>query len=234
MIKRVDFNGLFKSKHGWLNSSFHFSFAEYYRKDNVHFGALRVMNDDNIAPHTGFDTHPHKDMEIFTYILSGKLTHQDSMGNKETLGRGDVQYMSAGTGVYHSEKNENDENLRLIQTWILPDVYNHTPDYGSKRYTKEDRSNKWLHILSGKDKNAIHINQDIEVLVSELDSEKTLIYKFEDDRQIYLKVMEGMVSVNGEKLFFGDACEIMDESEIVIKAEENSHLMLIDLSKNFK
>lgn len=233
MINHIDFNKIYKSEHSWLKSSFHFSFAEYYNRSNIHFGALRVMNDDLIAPHTGFETHPHKDMEIFTYVLSGELTHKDSMGNHETLNRGDVQYMSAGTGVAHSEKNEGDEPLRLIQTWILPDAYNHTPNYGSRRFSKEDRHNKWLHLLSGSDENAIHLNQDAEVFVSELDTDITVTYSLKDDRQIYLKVMEGLVNVNGTNLHFGDAAEIIDEKEITIKAKENSLIMLIDLSKNF-
>jgi redox-sensitive bicupin YhaK (pirin superfamily) len=234
MIRPIDFNKLYKSEHGWLKSSFHFSFAEYYNRQNIHYGALRVMNDDLIAPHTGFETHPHKDMEIFTYVLNGKLTHKDSMGNHETLIRGDVQYMSAGTGVSHSEKNENDEPLRLIQTWILPDKSDYKPNYGSKKFKKEDRYNKWLHLLSGQYKNAIHINQDAEVFVSEFDNGITLEYPLKKDRQIYLKVLEGLVNINGQKLHFGDAAEISDEKELIIKAEENSFIMLIDLSKNFK
>lgn len=234
MIKPIDFNKLFKSDLGWLKSSFHFSFAEYYNKNNIHYGALRVMNDDLIAPYTGFETHPHKDMEIFTYVLNGELTHKDNMGNKETLARGDVQYMSAGTGVMHSEKNEGNEPLRIIQTWIIPDANNYTPSYGSKKFKKENRHNKWLHLLSEKDENAIHINQDVEVFVSEFDSSTILEYPLKENRQVYIKIMEGLVSVNDQNLHFGDSAEIIDEKELIIKAKEDSFIMLIDLSKNFK
>lgn len=234
MIKPIDFSKLYKGEYGWLKSSFHFSFAEYFNRANVHYGALRVMNDDLIDPLAGFATHPHKDMEIFTYVLNGELTHKDSLGNHETLNRGDVQYMSAGRGITHSEKNNGDASLRLIQTWILPDAYGHTPKYGSKKFKKEDRYNKWLHILSGQNKNAIHINQDVEVFVSEFDNETVLEYTPEKDRQLYLKVLEGSVNINSQKLHFGDAAEISDEKELVIKAEEDSFIMLIDLSKNFQ
>ena len=120
MIKHIPFESLHVSSQGWLESRFHFSFAQYHNPQNMNFGVLRVMNDDVIAPHTGFGTHPHRDMEIFTYVLEGELTHEDSMGNKETLQAGDIQYLSAGTGIYHSEKNDGDVPVRLIQTWIVP------------------------------------------------------------------------------------------------------------------
>lgn len=233
MINRIDYTKLFKSRHSWLVSTFHFSFAEYFDRNNMNFGTLRVMNDDIVKPNTGFETHPHQNMEIFTYVLSGQLTHKDSIGNSETLSRGDVQYMSAGTGITHSEKNENSEPLRFIQTWIIPDKQNHIPNYGSKKFTKEDRHNKWLLLLSNKNKNAININQDVDVFVSELDSSLQLNYILKQNRQIYLKVMEGMIDVNGVRLHFGDGAKINDEKNLTINAIENSHLMLIDLSEKF-
>ena len=121
MLRKLDHNNMGKSNLGWLRSVFHFSFAEYYNPKNINFGVLRVINDDLIDPHTGFPKHPHQNMEIVSYAVDGNLTHADSMGNENTITRGHVQYMSAGTGVYHSEMNHGDETLRLLQIWILPD-----------------------------------------------------------------------------------------------------------------
>ena len=150
-----------RSDLGWLNSHFHFSFAEYYNPGNMNFGVMRVLNDDLIAPHTGFDTHPHHDMEIISYIVDGTLTHADSMGNEHELTRGEVQYMSAGTGVYHSEHNKGDTTTRILQIWILPDRQGHTPNYGELRFDWDARKGKWLHMVSSKAGTApVKINQD--------------------------------------------------------------------------
>ncbi|MFB0917501.1 MAG: pirin family protein, partial [Clostridiaceae bacterium] len=129
MIKRIDNTKMGRSNLGWLNSLFHFSFAEYYNPKNINFGVLRVVNDDLILSNTGFPTHPHRDMEIVSYVVNGALTHGDSMGNKNTITRGHVQYMSAGTGVTHSEYNYSDETARFLQIWILPDKRGHLPQY---------------------------------------------------------------------------------------------------------
>ena len=150
MIKKLDHRNMGRSCLSWLDSWFHFSFAEYYNPENMHYGALRVVNDDTIQPHTGFDTHPHRDMEIVTYVIDGALTHGDSMQNVSTLKRGEIQYMSAGTGVFHSEKNNGDEILRLLQIWILPDCSGYAPQYGEVRIPWEARENMLLHIISGQ------------------------------------------------------------------------------------
>jgi len=188
----IPFNRLYAVNHGWLQSRFHFSFAEYQDRENMHFGVLRVMNDDIIAPHTGFGTHPHHDMEIITYVLSGELTHQDSMGNAESLGRGSIQYMSAGTGVSHSEKNEGDVPVHLIQTWILPSHKGMLPRYGSKVFDAKARYNKWLHLIAPEGTpGVISIYQDANMFVSELDQKSTLGFTLKAGRQLYVKVMEG-------------------------------------------
>ena len=134
MLRKIDSAGLGTSDLGWLRSRFHFSFAEYRDPDNVHFGALRVLNDDLVAPGHGFGMHPHSDFEILSYVVDGALTHADSMGNEHTLTRGEVQYMSAGTGVLHSEHNRGEETLRFLQIWVFPDEEGHAPSYGDHRF----------------------------------------------------------------------------------------------------
>jgi len=134
VLRKIDNTKMGSSDLGWLKSKFHFSFAEYYNPSNVNFGVLRVINDDLVKPGTGFDTHPHRDMEIISYIVDGELTHGDSMGNKRTLSRGHVQYMSAGTGVFHSEHNFGEETLRFLQIWIYPDKNGYEPNYGDYKF----------------------------------------------------------------------------------------------------
>ena len=170
MLKKIDNKNMGRSNLGWLRSVFHFSFAEYYNPQNINFGVLRVINDDLVAPQTGFSTHPHQNMEIISYLVNGELTHGDSMGNKSTITRGHVQYMSAGTGVYHNEQNFGDETLRFLQIWILPDRAGHNPNYGDYRFSMEDRHNKWQHMVSSKEGDApIKINQDANIYSLELD-----------------------------------------------------------------
>ena len=148
MPRYIDSKQMGRSRLGWLDSHFHFSFAEYYNPKNIRFGALRVINDDLIQAGTGFDTHPHENMEIITYVVEGELTHADSMGNRHTLTRGQVQYMSAGTGVTHSEHNFGKERLRLLQIWIFPDQKGYEPNYGDYRVAVEDRRDRWLPLVA--------------------------------------------------------------------------------------
>ena len=232
MIKHIHFKSLYTANHGWLKSHFHFSFAEYHDENKMHYGVLRVMNDDFIQPHSGFGTHPHRDMEIITYILCGELTHEDSMGNKESLGRGAMQYLSAGTGITHSERNEGDEEVHLIQTWILPSEKNRTPQYGSKIYDDEMRHNKWLHLIGPEGiADVINIYQDANIYVTELDDGKNLVFTLEKNRQVYLKVMEGEVNVNDLILHEGDAAEIKNE-KIHLIGVNHAHVMLIEMGIN--
>lgn len=197
----------------------------------MHYGALRVMNDDVIQPHTGFDTHPHKDMEIITYIIRGELTHQDSMGNKESLGRGCVQYLSAGTGITHSEKNEGDEEVHLIQTWILPQAKGLNPRYGSKAFDPETRHNRWLHLVGSDDTSAaIPIYQDANMYVSELDKTRTLIFELGEKRQLYVKIMEGKANINGTVFEQRDAAEISGE-DLYVEALSKVHILLVEMER---
>lgn len=233
MLKKIQKEDFYLAEHGWLKSRFHFSFAEYRNYDNVNFGALRVLNDDWIAPNTGFDTHPHRDMEIVTYIIDGELTHADSMGNEETLYRGEVQYMSAGTGIYHSEHNMHpSKELTLFQIWILPPKKDLKPCYGSHRYTKEDREDKLLNIVSSWDGDAkIKLYQDVNFYVSESKKGTTFDFEIKKDRQVYFAQIEGTSDINGVELNARDAMEIVDENSIYIKALEDSHFLFIEMAK---
>jgi len=214
---------------GWLRSLFHFSFAEYHNPRNMHFGVLRVLNDDLIAAHTGFDTHPHRDMEIFSYVVRGELTHRDSMGNSSTLTRGHVQYMSAGTGVLHSEHNRGEEELRLLQIWILPDRQNHTPAYGEKRYAWEDRHQQWLHLASGTPgASPIQLHQDVDLYAQEVPAGTQTEFTLQAGRQAYLVQIEGSSRANGILLQERDALEISGEN-LLLQADSASHWLLIEM-----
>lgn len=231
MLKKIASKNMGRSNLGWLRSIFHFSFAEYYNPENINFGMLRVINDDLIAAGTGFGTHPHKDMEIISYVVEGKLTHGDSMGNKNEITRGQVQYMSAGTGVLHSEHNLSDQTARLLQIWILPDRTGYEPNYGDYRFNWEDRENKWLHMVSNKEGQApIKINQDANFHVIELDKGREIDFSVQEGRQAYLVQIEGSSAINGIELDLRDAMEIIEE-DITIKATETSHILLIELEK---
>lgn len=231
MLRKIDNKNMGKSDLGWLKTSYHFSFADYFNIDNMNFGMLRVINDDLIQGNTGFDVHPHKDMEIVTYVINGELTHGDSMGNKNTIYRGEVQYMSAGTGVYHSEYNMGNETARLLQIWILPDKKGYKPAYGDYRFKEDERKNKWLNIVSSQDKNAkVKINQDANIYVIELDEGKEETFNVDKGRQAYLVQIEGEANINEITLNERDALEIIEEN-INIKANKKSHIMIIELKK---
>ncbi len=198
--------------HGWLKTYHSFSFADYYDPSNVNWGALRVLNEDRIAGGTGFPPHPHRDMEILTYVLSGELEHQDSMGNHGIVGPGGVQFMSAGTGVRHSEFNARKDNeLHLVQMWVLPGKIGTSPTYGQKDFTGRDRENRWLNVASGRASIAapIALTADAALLVAQLDSSE-LAHRFEVGRYGFLFVPAGTVQANGETLEAGDAVRMKD------------------------
>lgn len=231
MLRKIESKNMGSSNLGWLRSKFHFSFAEYYNPDNMGFGVLRVINDDLVDNGRGFETHPHRDMEIISYVVDGELTHGDSMGNKSTLKRGHVQYMSAGTGVYHSEHNLGEEVLRFLQVWIFPDEKGHKPNYGEYKFDWEERKNKWLHMVSGKQGDgAIKVNQDVNIAALELDQGSELGYLVGEDRQAYLVQIEGSSDINGVTLNERDAMEIVEEN-ITIRAQQRSHVIIIEMKK---
>ncbi|OVE68953.1 hypothetical protein CCS79_08470 [Clostridium diolis] len=231
MLRVIDSVNMGSSNLGWLRSKFHFSFAEYYNPHNIKFGVLRVINDDLVESNTGFDTHPHRNMEIISYVVNGELTHGDSMGNKNTITRGHVQYMSAGTGVYHSEHNLGKDELRFLQIWIFPDKEDYKPNYGDYRFDWSDRQNKWLHMVSSKNGNApIKINQDINVYSLELDKGKEINFQVNEGRQAYLVQIEGGAIINDIELNNRDGMEIVEE-DILIKAKKTSHILILEMKK---
>ena len=230
MINVIEHQGMGKSDHDWLHSIFHFSFAEYYNPDNIHFGALRVVNDDTFDPHGGFSTHPHENMEIISYVVEGKLTHADSMGNQRTLTKGQVQYMSAGTGVTHSEFNDTDDPLRFLQIWIIPDNQGYSPNYGDYRFAWEDRVGSWLLVASGtQEKAPIKIHQDMNVSTVFLSAGESISYKLAKGRQAYVIQIEGDGQINGKDIQEKDAAEVTKEPEIELKAKTDSHYILFDM-----
>ncbi len=231
MLRKIDSNSMGSSNLGWLRSKFHFSFAEYYNPDNMNFGVLRVINDDIVQSNTGFEVHPHRNMEIISYIVNGDLTHGDSMGNKNTISRGHVQYMSAGTGVYHSEHNLGKDPLRFLQIWILPDKQDYKPNYGDYKFHLNDRLNKWLHIASDKNGSVpIKINQDVNIYSLELEKGRDIDFKVNKGRQAYLVQIEGHSLINNIELNERDGMEIVEE-DILIKAKETSHILIIEMNK---
>ena len=231
MIKKLSKENMGKSNLGWLESRFHFSFAEYRNPKNINFGVLRVLNDDIVHPVSGFDMHPHSNMEIISYIIDGEITHKDSMGNSETLKRGEVQYLSAGDGIYHSEHNlHKSDDLRLLQIWIIPPKAGLPRLYGSHKYKFEQRDNKLLNIVSSQNGDSnIKIYQDINIFVSEFD--KAFEYKIQKDRQVYFVQIEGTTEVNGTILEYGDAMEIVDEEKLTINPQTKSHILFIEMAK---
>lgn len=231
MLKKLPKENMGTSNLGWLESRFHFSFAEYRNPNNINFGVLRVLNDDIVHPNSGFDTHPHANMEIISYVVDGEITHKDSMGNAETLKRGEVQYLSAGDGIFHSEHNWNKtKDLRLLQIWIIPPKSGLPRLYGSKNFKETDRKNKLLNIVSSQDGNAdIKIYQDINMYVSELEANKTIDFDIKKNRQIYFVQIEGTASINGINLNNGDAMEIVDVNKLEVKALSNSHFLFIEM-----
>ncbi|PAF44649.1 pirin family protein [Helicobacter sp. 11S02629-2] len=232
MLEKIDKDVMFVASHGWLTSRFHFSFAEYFNPRNIHFGVLRVLNDDIVLPSSGFPTHPHKDMEIVSYVVEGELTHKDSMGNAETLSMHNVQYMSAGTGITHSEFNENKKlPLRFLQIWIYPNAKNLTPNYGSFKYQKEDFLNTIKHIVSPiKGKAEVKINQDANIYASLLEEGTSLSFALEANRQVYLAVIDGDLRINDMEVSKYDSVKILDEVSLNFKALSDTHFLFIEMA----
>ena len=229
MIERRPFESLGGANHGWLNAKHHFSFANYYDPARMSWGRLRVWNDDEIAAQSGFPPHPHADMEIITYVRTGAITHEDSMGNKGRTGAGDVQVMSAGTGVRHSEFNLEDEMTTLFQIWIEADKRGATPSWGAKEFPKCDRTGKFSVLASGDPTDeALTINADARVLGATLNAGESLTYALAAGRRAYLVPAVGAVEVNGTALNARDGAAIRDEAEITITAKADVELVMVD------
>lgn len=216
---------------------FHFSFANYYNPENMNFGVLRVLNDDDVRPHSGFGQHPHRDMEIVSYVVSGQLTHWDSATDVEdTLGRGHVQTVTAGSGVWHSEMNEQGESCRFLQIWILPPASGLPVRYENHKFDPSARLNKLLHIVGNPGNQGevpLHLNQDINFYVSELTERDARVpYSLRAGRQAYINNIEGSVHVEGiGELNERDAVEIVGPAELVFSlAGEQAHFLVIEMA----
>jgi len=230
MIEVRPFAKLGSADHGWLKARHHFSFASYYDPENMNHGALRVWNDDEIAPNTGFPAHPHANMEIITYVREGAITHQDSLGNKGRTEAGDVQVMSAGTGIRHSEYNLEPKLTKIFQIWIEPRAQGGQPTWGAKPFPKADRSGSLVTIASGfaDDKNALPIRADARVLAATLKAGDSVRYAPAQARHLYLVPALGKVEVNGLAVNARDGVAIRDEAQLKITALEDAELVLVD------
>ena len=230
MIERRPFDKLGGADHGWLHARHHFSFASYHNPANMGWGALRVWNDDEIAANSGFPPHPHRDMEIITYVRDGAITHKDSLGNVGRTGAGDVQVMSAGSGVQHAEYNLEADKTRLFQIWIEPDQPGGEPSWGAKPFPKNDRSGKFVTLASGRagDEGALPIRADARVLGAAIKAGETVIYAADPARHLYLVPATGKVDVNGVRLGARDGAAVTGERELIIEALEDAELVMVD------
>ncbi|MBO3276435.1 pirin family protein [Pseudomonas schmalbachii] len=232
MIERRPFNQLGGANHGWLNARHHFSFAEYYDPNRESWGDLRVWNDDEIAPGTGFPPHPHREMEIITYVRQGAITHQDSLGNKGRTEAGDVQVMSAGSGIVHSEYNLEKDVTRIFQIWIIPSERGGTPSWGAKPFPKGDRAGRFVTLASGheSDTDALRIRAHGRLVAATLKAGQTAEYPLGLDRRAYLVPATGKVEVNGVTLEARDGAAIAEEAVVRVTAVEDSEVILVDVA----
>jgi hypothetical protein len=219
------------ANHGWLNTYFTFSFADYYDPKHVQFRTLRVLNDDRIAAGAGFPEHPHRDMEIITYVLEGGLAHRDSMGNGSVIRPGDVQYMSAGTGVTHSEFNASkSEPARLLQIWMLPEKKGLKPVYGQKNFAESEKRGKLRLVASpdGRD-GSVTIRQDNELYATVLGKGESARHELKPERHAYVQVARGSVELNGKELQEGDGAAISEEKAVELTGVKDAEVLLFDL-----
>jgi redox-sensitive bicupin YhaK (pirin superfamily) len=230
MIDKRPFSKLGGANLGWLNARHHFSFGEYHDPKNMGWGSLRVWNDDEIQPNSGFPPHPHANMEIITYVRKGAVTHKDSLGNEGRTEAGDVQVMSAGTGIRHAEYNLEPRTTTLFQIWIEPRKAGGQPSWGAKPFPKSDRSGKFVTLASGfdNDNDALPIRADARVLGATVKAGDTVEYKLGATRHGYLVPATGKVEVNGVALDARDGAAIRDEDVVRVKALEDSELVLVD------
>ena len=233
MIRVVPSESRYSSDYGWLKNKVSFSVGEYFDPDNIRFGPLRVFNEDVVQPSTGFGAHGHQEMEIVTIVLEGQLEHRDNFGNAKIVRPGEVQRMSAGTGIVHSEVNPSpDEEVRFLQIWLFPNQSGLKPSYEQKSYDREASKNRLLPIVSGRvrEENAAFIHQDATLYLSELEPGKSLTFAQDRGRRTYLFLIDGEVAVNGShRLVRGDAARIVEETALRFETSAGSKFLLIDL-----
>ena len=230
MIELRPFAGIGHAHHGWLDARHHFSFAEYHDPARMQWGNLRVWNDDTIAAKSGFPAHPHRDMEIVTYVRSGAITHQDSLGNKSRTGAGDVQVMSAGTGITHAEFNIEDEATTLFQIWIQPTRSGQAPGWGARAFPKGDRAGQLVVLASGyaDDADALPIRTEARLVAGTIRAGQSVTYPLGAARKGYLVPATGRITVNGVEAQARDGVAIADEAEITITAIDEAEVVLVD------
>ncbi|MDB5683478.1 MAG: hypothetical protein JWM75_1176 [Sphingomonas bacterium] len=232
MIELRPFATLGGENHGWLDAKHHFSFANYHDPKRTSWGNLRVWNDDTIAPHTGFPAHPHRDMEIITYVREGAITHQDNLGNVGRTEAGDVQVMSAGTGIAHSEYNREDVATRIFQIWIVPTRTGERPSWGAKPFPKGDRAGQFVTLASGlaSDEDALPIRSDARVVAATLRAGETVEYPLGPDRRAYLVPATGAVEIDGIRVAARDGAALRDLATVTVTALEDSEIILVDVA----
>ena len=230
MIERRPFESLGGANHGWLNAKHHFSFANYYDPKRMSWGNLRVWNDDEIAAGSGFPPHPHADMEIITYVRDGAITHEDSLGNKGRTEAGDVQVMSAGTGIRHAEYNAEPDLTRIFQIWIEPTRRGEPPAWGAKPFPKGDRAGQFVVLASGfeDDKDALPIRTDARVVGATLKAGESAAYPLGATRRGYLVPAKGEVEVNGVRIGARDGVAITGEDTVTVTAVNDAEIVLVD------
>jgi redox-sensitive bicupin YhaK (pirin superfamily) len=232
MIDIRPFDGLGHADHGWLDARHHFSFAEYFDPARIRWGALRVWNDDTIQPNSGFPTHPHRNMEIITYVRKGAITHRDSLGNEGRTEAGDVQVMSAGTGVAHSEYNLEPDVTQIFQIWIEPTRLGDKPSWGTRPFPRGARAGKFVTLASGfgGDGDALPIRADARVVAATLRAGEVAEYRAGENRRLYLVPAAGAVEIAGRRLVARDGGAIKDMDMVSVKALEDSEIVLVDVS----
>ncbi|MDB5533629.1 MAG: hypothetical protein JWO28_1944 [Hyphomicrobiales bacterium] len=230
MIELRPFNSLGGANHGWLDAKHHFSFAEYYDPDRTTWGNLRVWNDDTIAPQSGFPPHPHRDMEIITYVRKGAITHKDNLGNEGRTEAGDVQVMSAGTGITHAEYNMEDEPTQIFQIWIQPTSRGVAPSWGARPFPKGARAGRFVTLASGfaNDDEALPIRTDARVVGATIKAGETVDYALGKERRGYLVPATGAVEIDGVRVNARDGAAIKDVETLRVTAIEDSELILVD------
>jgi len=231
MLELRPFKSLGGAHHGWLDAHHHFSFAEYHDPERMHWGNLRVWNDDIIAPGTGFAQHPHRDMEIITYVREGAISHADNLGNKGRTEAGDVQVMSAGTGIAHSEYNLEDTPTQIFQIWIIPNEAGLPPSWGAKPFPKREREG-FVTLASGKagDSESLRIRADARLVAANLRAGETAEYRLDNGRRAYLVPATGLIEVNGLRAQARDGVAVEDEQVLRVTAVEDSEIVLVDLA----
>ena len=232
MIDIIRSNSRGSADHGWLKSKHTFSFADYHNPSMMGFAKLRVVNEDWIEPGQGFGTHPHRDMEIVTYMIDGALEHKDSMGNGSVIRPGELQRMTAGTGVFHSEFNHSSEDqAHLLQIWILPERNGLEPGYEQKLFPREEKRDQWRLVGSqdGRD-GSLTIHQDVSLLSTQLETGVELDYAFSGARHGFLQVVQGAIEIDGQSLAAGDAAAMQDQDSLVVRAIEEAELLLFDMA----